>query len=250
MNKRYSNIYTILFSIIIYYILLPSFLLISSFIIDNHFQLSWNFTPIRIVFGAFLIILSIYISIWATNTVYFMGKGLPIFFYPPKYIVKSGPYSFIRHPLYISFFIYLSGIGLILSPSMTYFINPLFLIFLIFYTIREEKLLIRKFDKEFIDYKNSVPSIIPFKKKIKESPNMVNPFIILLYAFVSFIIRKIFKLKLESSIEPDIGPYIILSNHQLPHCDASTLDARTNAKQIGGQPDATATSHHGLCLGV
>jgi 1-acyl-sn-glycerol-3-phosphate acyltransferase len=214
MNKRFPHIYAILFSIIIYYILLPSSLLILSFIIDNHLQLSWNFNPIRIVFGALLIIFSIYITLWATNTVYFMGKGLPIFFHLPKYIVKSGPYSFIRHPLYISFFIYLTGIGLILSPSMVYFINPLFLIFLIFYTIREEKLLIRKFDKEFIDYKNLVPSIIPFKKRVKETPNMVNPFIILLYAFVSLIIRKIFKLKMEGSIERDIGPYIILSNHQ------------------------------------
>ena len=214
MNKRFPVVYAILFSIIIYLILLPSFLLIVSLIIDNYFELSWNFNPLRITFGALLIIFSIYLTLWAINTVYFMGRGFPLFFHPPKYFVKSGPYSFVRHPLYISFFIYISGIGLILSPSMIYFINSIFLIFLIFYTIKEEKLLIRKFDKEFIDYKNSVPSIIPFKKKIKESPNMVNPAIILLYAFVSLIIRKIFKLKLEGSIEPDIGPFIILSNHQ------------------------------------
>jgi len=214
MGKRYSIVYATIFSIIVFWLLIPLFLFLTSLLIDKYFELFWNFNPLRISIGVILIILGIYLALWATNTVYFMGKGLPLFFYPPKYLVKSGPYSFIRHPLYIAFFIYISGLGLILSPSMIYIVNPLFLIFIILYTIREEKFLLKKFGSEYSDYKNSVPAVIPFKKRIINTPNMVSPVIIFLYLVISALNRMIFGLKLEGKINRDIGPYIILSNHQ------------------------------------
>ncbi|MBA7693836.1 hypothetical protein ES703_102426 [subsurface metagenome] len=175
MSKRYSIVYATIFSIIVFWLLIPLFLFLTSLLIDKYFELFWNFNPLRISIGVILVILGIYLALWATNTVYFMGKGLPLFFYPSKYLVKSGPYSFIRHPLYVAFFIYISGLGLILSPSMIYIVNPLFLIFIILYTIREEKFLLKKFGSEYSDYKNSVPAVIPFKKRIINTPNMVSP---------------------------------------------------------------------------
>ncbi len=214
MSKRHSIVFDAIFSIIVFWILLPLFISIISTVIDIHFELSWDFNHLRISIGAVLIIAGTYIAVWAANTMYYMGKGLPLFCHPPKYLVKSGPYSFVRHPLYIAFFLYLCGLGLILSPSMSYIVNPIFLLLLMLYTIREQRSLCKKFGREYIDYRNSVPAVIPLKSKVTRAPDMVNPIIIFLYLVVSLILRKIFHLKLEGKLDKDRGPYIILSNHQ------------------------------------
>jgi len=214
MAKKHSVVSVVIFSIILYWMLLPLFLVIISLRIDILLKLSWNFNPLRITIGSVLIILSVYLALWAANAVYFFGKGLPVFFQPPKYLIRSGPYSFVRNPLYIAFFFYLLGLGLILSPSMTYIVNPLFALFLIPYTIREEKILSKKFGSEYTDYRSAVPAIFPFKKRIKNAPYMVSPLIILLYFIVSTVLRKLFGLKLKGKLKRDVGPYIILSNHR------------------------------------
>ncbi len=214
MVNRILVVHKVILSIIVFLILLPLFLFIISLFSDYSQELSWNFNPLRISIGVVLIIVGMYLVLWAVETVYFMGRGLPLLSHPPKYLTKSGPYSFVRHPLYIAFFLYLCGLGLILSPSMTYFVNPLFIILLILYAIREEKGIMKRFGREYTDYKDFVPAVIPFKKKIHDAPNMVNPIIIFLYLVVSAIIRKIFKVRLEGELEKDRGPYIIISNHQ------------------------------------
>ena len=82
---------------------------------------------------------------------------------PDHQLIRSGPYSLVRHPIYASMLCLLLGTGLIVAPW------PLFLlallIFLIGTEIRvriEDALLASQFGEEFTNYKHRVPAYIPW----------------------------------------------------------------------------------------
>ncbi|HEY7210634.1 MAG TPA: isoprenylcysteine carboxylmethyltransferase family protein [Bryobacteraceae bacterium] len=82
-------------------------------------------------------------------------------------LVRSGPYALVRHPVYTSMFCILLGTGLLLTPW------PLFLVAIMIFLagagIRmgvENTLLAARFGDEFIEYKRSVPAMIPGLPKI------------------------------------------------------------------------------------
>ena len=91
-------------------------------------------------------------------------------------VCKSGPYSYIRNPLYVgNMFLYV-GLTLIAgSPNIFIVTLITFTFFFIQYSLiisLEEEALEKKFGEEYVNYKNEVPSIIPkfnskFNKMIK-----------------------------------------------------------------------------------
>ena len=79
-------------------------------------------------------------------------------------VIKTGVFAKIRHPMYLgSILLYLCFV--VLSFSIIAFI--IFIIIVIFYyhiCKYEEKLLVEKLGKEYIDYMEKVPMWIPFTK--------------------------------------------------------------------------------------
>lgn len=78
-------------------------------------------------------------------------------------LVRSGPYSAVRHPIYASMLCLLLGTGLLLTP-WPLFVLALF-IFLVGTEIRvrvEDGMLASQFGKEFEAYKHKVPAYIPW----------------------------------------------------------------------------------------
>jgi protein-S-isoprenylcysteine O-methyltransferase Ste14 len=78
-------------------------------------------------------------------------------------LVRSGPYSLIRHPIYTSMLVVLCATAVIITPW------PLFLASLVLFVAgtevrvrTEEKLLASRFGVEFQDYKRAVPAYVPF----------------------------------------------------------------------------------------
>jgi len=85
-------------------------------------------------------------------------------------LIMSGPYRFVRHPIYTSMLCVLLATGFVVTPL------PLFLlaivVFLIGTEIRvriEDKLLASQFGEKFQQYQRSVPAYIPFVKIILSS---------------------------------------------------------------------------------
>ena len=81
-------------------------------------------------------------------------------------LVRSGPYSAVRHPIYSSMFCALLGTGLVLAtpPSL---LLPAILLLAVGTEIRarvEDKLLASRFGDQFLEYQRSVPAYIPFLK--------------------------------------------------------------------------------------
>lgn len=80
-------------------------------------------------------------------------------------LVKSGVYSFVRHPFYSADIILAIGIFLFI-PRLDALIAVIWsIIIFVFWMNLEEKALIKKFGNEYIEYKKEVPMFIPIKCK-------------------------------------------------------------------------------------
>ena len=82
---------------------------------------------------------------------------------PDHQLVRSGPYSIVRHPIYASMLCMLLGTGLILTPWLLFL--AAILIFLVGTEIRvriEDGLLASQFGEDFTAYKHKVRAYIPW----------------------------------------------------------------------------------------
>ena len=80
-------------------------------------------------------------------------------------LVRTGPYRFVRHPIYTSMLCVLLATGLLLAP--VYLFLPALLVFLIGTEIRmriEDRLLASRFGEQFESYRRTVPRLIPLPK--------------------------------------------------------------------------------------
>jgi protein-S-isoprenylcysteine O-methyltransferase Ste14 len=77
-------------------------------------------------------------------------------------LTTSGPYAFVRHPLYLGTMLLLTGFILMLK---LYWIGPVFFVmFVIAYTRtmkKEERMLEDKFKHTYLDYRKKVPAFLP-----------------------------------------------------------------------------------------
>jgi len=102
--------------------------------------------------------------LWALNT---LGKyhSLQIEIREDHPLITSGPYRYIRHPIY--FFSILEVLGCALIPNAIFaFLIALFAYtpLLLFRLVLEEKTLIQTFGSAYLKYKETVPCLIPFLK--------------------------------------------------------------------------------------
>ena len=78
-----------------------------------------------------------------------------------RFVVSSGPYKYIRHPMYLVFIIQALAQGII-SANLLVFIGLISIIILIVLRIRyEERLLIQEFGDDYLDYKKETKRIFP-----------------------------------------------------------------------------------------
>lgn len=82
-------------------------------------------------------------------------------------LIKEGPYKYMRHPHLLCLLVEMTGLALI--PNSYY---SLLLIWTVYFPITywrihlEEKALIEKFGKEYLEYKNKVYALLPLKKYV------------------------------------------------------------------------------------
>lgn len=82
---------------------------------------------------------------------------------PDHELIRSGPYSAVRHPIYASMLCLLLGTGLIVTPWQLFL--PALFLFLIGTEIRvrvEDGLLASQFGEEFTNYRNRVSAYVPW----------------------------------------------------------------------------------------
>jgi protein-S-isoprenylcysteine O-methyltransferase Ste14 len=90
------------------------------------------------------------------------GRGTPAIFDPPREFVASGPYKFVRNPMYIGGSILLAGFGLYeRSLAILLFAVAVFALFHLYVVLVEEPGLEARFGGSYFAYKRSVNRWIP-----------------------------------------------------------------------------------------
>ena len=113
---------------------------------------------VAMVMGGILVIICVLVFI-------IRGKGTPAVFDPPTQFVATGPYAYVRNPMYIGGFILLIGFGLYhTSMSILILALVLLVVFHFFILLVEEPNLERLFGKSYLDYKKKINRWIPTLK--------------------------------------------------------------------------------------
>ena len=148
---------------IIFWFSLSALFIFASLWLDKLLPLHLTLSPPSNVFLSLpLLVIGATISLGAVYS-FTKARGSPVPFNPPKKLVVRGLYTHVRNPMLLGWFIMLFGLGILLnSVSLIFILTPLFIWLNILYirTI-EEKEMEKKFGKEYLKYKESVPLFIP-----------------------------------------------------------------------------------------
>lgn len=119
-----------------------------------HFFLPWQqivvHWSVRLI-GVMLVVLGVFGALWA------VAEAGETRLSSPQRIVKSGPYAFSRHPMYVSWTLIYFGVVLLLAAFWLVVLSlPLIIYMHFFEVLKEERELLQKFGAEYAQYKREV----------------------------------------------------------------------------------------------
>ncbi len=118
------------------------------------------FNPFISFLGVLLCAAGIGIAIWAR---YYLGSnwGMPMSQREKPELIQSGPYAYIRHPIYSG--LLLAMLGSTVTIGLFWLIPLAIMLFYFIYSVKiEEKHMRQKFPKEYVDYMNKTKALIPY----------------------------------------------------------------------------------------
>jgi len=115
-----------------------------------------------VALGTVLLVLGATLCGWCVLR-FLRARGTPVPFNPPKELVVTGPYLWVRNPMVTGVFTGLFGIGFILhSPSIVLIWTPLYVLAHVIELKKvEEPELERRFGASYTEYRRNVPMFIP-----------------------------------------------------------------------------------------
>jgi protein-S-isoprenylcysteine O-methyltransferase Ste14 len=117
--------------------------------------------PLEIA-AIYLVVMGAALAVWCILTFALVGKGTPAPFDPPRKLVRTGPYRWVRNPMYIGASLVLLGTALYFrSPALTAFAAGFLMVAHVFVVLYEEPTLERTFGALYADYRNAVPRWVP-----------------------------------------------------------------------------------------
>jgi protein-S-isoprenylcysteine O-methyltransferase Ste14 len=100
--------------------------------------------------------------LWCVAEFTFRGRGTPAPFDAPRAFVASGPYRFVRNPMYLGAAAVIAGAGLILrSPAILLLALGFLVLFHIFVILYEEPALRARFGESYARYTRAVRRWLP-----------------------------------------------------------------------------------------
>ncbi len=135
-------------------------------------RLSWAWGRIQPgwvtqLLGVLLTFAGIALVIWSVTCQYTIGNGTPYPKVGTNKLVTQGPYSYTRNPMTLGALFLYTGIGVWMGSGvliiLTVFIFGLLLTFINKHETRE---LAERFGKEYLDYRERTPFLLPsFRRK-------------------------------------------------------------------------------------
>jgi protein-S-isoprenylcysteine O-methyltransferase Ste14 len=123
-------------------------------------EISLTTNPVVGGIGALLCIIGIGLAIWARLHIG-TNWGMPMSLKENRELVTSGPYHYIRHPIYAGVMLALVGSALVVSPWLL-LVFILYFLYFIYSATSEEKTLTKEFPEEYAAYKKHTKMLIPF----------------------------------------------------------------------------------------
>jgi len=160
-TKRTRTILTPLAALFFLCIVLLAILI--AFYMDRLFGFSeFILKPHSIVLSMPFLIVGCSLWLWCAWR-FIDAKGTPVPINPPPKLITNGPYTYSRNPMMTGLFMMLAGMGILYgSASLTFIITPMFVfISILEFKYIEEPELEKRFGKEYTEYKERTPIIIP-----------------------------------------------------------------------------------------
>jgi protein-S-isoprenylcysteine O-methyltransferase Ste14 len=114
------------------------------------------------IVGMAVVVAGVALALWCVLTFALVGRGTPAPFDPPRRLVVTGPYRFVRNPMYIGAGLALAGASLFFESLELAGYAVLFLIVVyLFIRAYEEPTLRRTFGQEYDEYCDRVGRWLP-----------------------------------------------------------------------------------------
>ena len=115
-----------------------------------------------LIAGVLLLVSGLFLAGWTMILFNNVGKGTLAPWNPPKKLVVSGPYCYVRNPMIIGILLILISEYFLLNAIQIFWWAVLFFIINnIYFYVFEEKQLENNFGEAYIRYKKNVPMWIP-----------------------------------------------------------------------------------------
>jgi protein-S-isoprenylcysteine O-methyltransferase Ste14 len=112
-------------------------------------SLGWDGTwPLSI--GIVLVVSGVGLMIWATAAAGTVRVA------DPDQLVTTGPYTIVRHPMYLGWTLVYLGLMIISSSAWLLILFPVLAVWIHVETGREERRMIERFGSRYIEYRNGV----------------------------------------------------------------------------------------------
>ena len=99
---------------------------------------------------------------WCAGAFTFIGKGTPAPMDAPKFLVREGPYQWVRNPMYLALFLTISGEAILFrSLLLAGYVLLLMVGTHLFVVFVEEPSLRRQFGEGYLAYLRTVPRWLP-----------------------------------------------------------------------------------------
>jgi protein-S-isoprenylcysteine O-methyltransferase Ste14 len=98
------------------------------------------------------------IDLMSIRTFLELGGGTPAYVRPPKKLVTTGLYGYVRNPTYVGIFLASIGFAFVFDASLVLIIGVVFMVILHYRVVLpEERRLEQRFGDEYAEYKKEVP---------------------------------------------------------------------------------------------
>ena len=156
------KIVVMLIGAVTFLLVIPGVLFLAGYALENHFLAGLQ-EAIRTYAAWTVMVLGLLLLAWSAIIQVISGNGTPVPIAPPRRLIVSGPYRFSRNPMQLGAMLYYLGIGTLLGSAL---IGALMLVLcLILGTMYnkfiEERELNMRFGKEYEDYQDRTPFLIP-----------------------------------------------------------------------------------------
>ena len=191
---------------IIFWILLPAAIVTGGSLLGG---IIFN-EPVKVL-GKVLAAIGFTFSMIASSYLITDGGGGPMFCCPPKKLVRCGPFSMCRHPIYLGFSLYISGLSLSYSNlgSLASSLTFSALTFIYALTIEERKL--KETFPEYEEYRKNTPAFFP---KLPKKDDRCPPLLFNFLFFVGHIVQWFtWDIRFEKECEVPEEGFVVVSNH-------------------------------------